>query len=140
MGLIARQIEAAGIPTVSMSSAFSITRAVNPPRALYLDFPLGHTAGKALDRELQLEIVGAALDAFEKHREPGQITELPFEWAEDDSWKDSVMRPREDGEGQGGHGDDRVERYDTPQYQLERDREMAEEALASGGCWGCVWV
>ena len=40
-----------------MSSAYSITRSVNPPRAVYLDFPLGRTAGKANDKPLQRKII-----------------------------------------------------------------------------------
>ena len=39
-------VEAAGISTVSMSNARSITAAANPPRAVYLDYPLGQTAGR----------------------------------------------------------------------------------------------
>ena len=56
MGLIARQIEAVGIPTLSMTSALSITRAVHPPRGAFLDYPLGHTTGKANEPGLQVEV------------------------------------------------------------------------------------
>ena len=38
VGLIARNAEAAGIPTLSMGSALDIMQAVNPPRAAFLDF------------------------------------------------------------------------------------------------------
>ena len=61
MGLIAREIEARGIPTLSMTSALSITKAANPPRAAYLDFPLGHTAGKPHQPLLNRAIVRDAL-------------------------------------------------------------------------------
>ena len=57
MGLIAREIERRGIATVSLSSAYSITRAAFAPRAVYLDFPLGRTAGKAGDAVMQRDIV-----------------------------------------------------------------------------------
>jgi D-proline reductase (dithiol) PrdB len=142
VGLIAREIEGRGIPTLSMSSAWSITAAVNPPRALYLDFPLGHTTGKPADRALQRAIVSDALRGFERFREPGSIERLPYEWAADDAWKDRVMRPRagEAADDADAYEDDRVERFDTPQYQCERDRELAEAALAEGRCETCVWV
>ena len=54
MGLIARAIEAEGIPTLSVTSARDITRAVWPPRAAYLDYPLGHTSGRPHEPELNL--------------------------------------------------------------------------------------
>ena len=44
---------------------------------------------------------------------------LPYEWADDDAWKDGVMRPRSPG---AQHDDSRVERDDAPQYQTESDR------------------
>lgn len=130
MGLIAREIESRGIPTLSLSSAQSITRSVNPPRALFLDFPLGHTAGKPHDPALQDRIIEAALAAFESIETPGTIVESAFRWAEDDAWKDSVMRPG-GGEGRAGgegHQDDRSERSPEPQYQTPEDRRLAEGA------------
>ena len=139
MGLIARQLEAAGIPTLSMSSALSITQAVRPPRATYLDFPLGHTAGKPGDPALQRAILRDALDAFETLREPGSLRRLPYVWAKDDSWKDRVMRP-DPTDAASGHVDDRVQRWDTPQYQCLSDLERAEQALAADGCPTCVWL
>lgn len=137
MGLIAREIEARGIPTLSMSSALSITRAVNPPRAAYLDFPLGHTAGKPHQGALNRAILRAALSAFETLTRPGQVLMLDYEWQDDDGWKDTVMRPRP---GASRHDDTRVERYPDPQYQSAADRAAAEAALASGGCATCVWL
>lgn len=134
MGLIAREIERRGIPTLSMSSARSITRAANPPRAVYLDFPLGHTAGKPHDPVGNRAILRAALGAFETIDRPGQIVDLPFEWRDDDAWKDAVMRPRAKGEG---HADQRVERWDTPQYQCDDDRRQAQ---AAGTCPTCVFL
>jgi hypothetical protein len=137
VGLIAREIEARGVPTLSLTSALSITRAVNPPRAAYLDFPLGHTAGKPLQPALNLRILRDALSAFATLTEPAQIVTLPYEWDLDDAWKDGVMRPRAVG---GGHDDSRVARVAEPQYQSEADRTSAEVALASGGCRTCVWL
>ncbi len=142
MGLIAREVEAAGIPTVCLTSALSITRAVAPPRAVYLDFPLGHTAGEPEEPELQRAIVRAALRAFETFAEPGQVERLPYAWSDDDAWKDRVMRPDPDAApgASAGASDDRTERHDTPQYQCDADRTLAEAALAAGGCDTCVWL
>ncbi len=122
------------MPTLSFSSAWSITAAVNPPRAVYLDFPLGHTAGKPEAPDTNRAILDAALDAFTNMRTPGAIVRLPFEWADDDAWKDSVMRPKASG---GAHADDRVERWSTPQYQTDEDRQRV---AAAPDCPTCVFL
>jgi D-proline reductase (dithiol) PrdB len=131
VGLIARAIEQSGIPTLSLSSARSITAAVNPPRAVYLDYPLGHTAGKPNAPEEQLAILRHALDAFTKIKRPGEIIDLPFEWRADDAWKDKVMQPQtrssEPSKARGkAQRDDRVARHATPQYQSEQDERAAD--------------
>jgi hypothetical protein len=116
VGLIARQLEASGIATLCMTSALDITRSVNPPRAAFLDYPLGHTAGKPHDPGLQRRILREALEGFESLTVPGSIKMLPFEWSEDEGWKLLAFA-----------GDDtRTERLDTPQYQSEEDRIRAE--------------
>ena len=119
-----------------MSSAYSITAAVRPPRAVYLDFPLGHTAGKPHDPALQRKVLRDALDALATVDVPGTIRRLPYPWSEDDAWKDAVMRP-----GSGGStADDRVERHPDPQYQCEEDRIAAEAAFERDGCPSCVFL
>ena len=120
-----------------MSSALSITRAVNPSRAVYLDFPLGHTAGKAGDELLQQRIMTDTLGALERIEKPGTIETLDYQWSKDDDWKDHVMRPSGNESGQAT--DERIERHPDPQYQLPEDRVAAEAELARGGCPGCVW-
>ena len=118
-----------------MSSAWSITAAVNPPRAVYLDFPLGHTAGKPYDAALQRRILRDTLEALVTIDTPGTIRQLPYRWTEDDSWKDLVMRP-----GAGGSAeDDRSKRLPDPQYQCEEDRIAAEAAFERDGCPSCVF-
>ena len=116
MGLIARHAEAAGISTLCMSSALDITQAVNPPRAAFLDYPLGHTTGKPHAPELQREILVQALEGFTSLTTPGSVKILPFHWSEDDPWKRTAMMD----------GDSRVPRDDTPQYQNDEDRRRAE--------------
>ncbi len=76
---------------------------------------------------MQDAIIEAALVAFETMHAPGTIIRLPFHWADDDAWKDSVMRPRAEGDGE-THRDDRSERSGDPQYQCEADRVAAERA------------
>lgn len=96
-----------------MASALDVIRAVNPPRAAFLDYPLGHTTGKPLDPELQRNILLQALGAFEKITEPGGVLTLDFRWSETDDWKKNIILERKP-------------RHDTPQYQTEEDRLRAE--------------
>lgn len=87
-------VEAAGIPTLTMTSALDITRAVKPPRAVFVNFPLGHQTGKPDDRGLQRAILRDALGAFESIDAPGTIVELPYQWdTTDNSWEERDYRP-----------------------------------------------
>lgn len=110
-----------------MSSARSITASVNPPRAAFLDFPLGHTAGRPNELTEQTEILRAALGVF-ANAECGEITDLRFEWSADHSWKTAVMAGTSE-------GDDRVERFSEPQYQKAEDA-----AVADAECASCIWL
>ena len=101
-----------------MSSALDITRAVNPPRAAFLDYPLGHTTGKPHEPALQREILLQALEAFTSLTEPGSVKMLPFRWSGDQTWQATAQRGP----------DDRRPRYDTPQYQNDEDRRQAAAA------------
>lgn len=93
MGLFARHIEAAGIPTVSLSSGLDITQAVRPPRTAFINFPLGHQVGKAFDRTLQRSIILDALNLLKTAKEPGTLVQLPYKWNEgdpEDKWEGSA--------------------------------------------------
>ena len=109
-----------------------------------MDYPLGHTSGKPDDPDDQMAIMAAALNAAAAIEEPGTIIDLAHQWRADDVWKDYVMRPKpkreeetqDDPENAGdGHEDDRVERYDTPQYQTAADAEAAAQP-----CSTCVFL
>lgn len=133
MGLIARHLEDLGITTVTLSSARSITQSVNPPRAVYLDYPLGQTAGREGDLAEQKYVMQQTLLAVQEMTEPGSIKDLALRWAEDDSWKDSVMRPKT--QGNSDSGDDRLGREPTPQYQHPEDADVADPS-----CSSCVFL
>ncbi|MBK8065379.1 MAG: hypothetical protein IPK29_16045 [Betaproteobacteria bacterium] len=119
--IIARLLEANGIPTMCLGSAFDIVEAGRPPRATLVDYPLGHTAGKPFDKTDQLTIVRAALRGFESMQQPGENARLPNRWSADESWRQEAGRTK--------GGDTRQPRDESPQFQLPADREAA---LASG--------
>lgn len=82
MGLLARFVEENGIPTVCLGAALGLMQLVRPPRGVFVNFPLGRSAGGPEDAAVQRRIVGAALDALEGNRMPGQISVVPEEWDE----------------------------------------------------------
>jgi len=119
VGLVSRAIERKGVPTLSMTSAHSITASANPPRAAFTDFPLGHTCGPP-DRPVeQRSIMRDALALFETLEQPG-IVELGYAWPA--PWKAAALRPE----------DHRTPRHDTPQYQNQDDRTAAVAAYGVG--------
>ena len=72
-----------------MTSALDITLAVKPPRAVFVNFPLGHQTGPPDQPELQRQIVIDAMRAFETIKSPGSIVELPYVWDENDrTWEE----------------------------------------------------
>jgi hypothetical protein len=71
-----------------MTSAFDITQSVRAPRAVFVNFPLGHQTGRPNDAGLQRQIVGHAMRAFETISTPGEIVRLPYLWDPNDrAWE-----------------------------------------------------
>jgi D-proline reductase (dithiol) PrdB len=73
VGLIQSTIEAAGIPTVSISLLREVTEKVKPPRVLLVDRPLGFPLGYPHEPEVQREILRQALALLPQ-------TNLPVWW------------------------------------------------------------
>lgn len=80
MGLAARAIEAAGIPTISVSIVREITEKTPPPRALYLRFPFGHALGEPGNREQQFTILYLAFKLLFEADRPGTIRNAGLRW------------------------------------------------------------
>jgi hypothetical protein len=71
-----------------MTSALDITQAVKAPRAVFVNFPLGHQTGRPNDPAIQRQIVRGAMRAFETIGRPGDIVQLPYVWDPNDcSWE-----------------------------------------------------
>jgi D-proline reductase (dithiol) PrdB len=139
VGLIARQIEAAGIPTVSLTSAWSITVGANPPRAAFTDLPLGHTSGAPRDRDGQRLVVGSALEAAASMTRPGSIVDLGVRWI-DDEWKAAPLSWRRSSRADRGarSNDTRSARDPEPQYQCDEDRALAQARSYQEQCQVCI--
>jgi hypothetical protein len=91
VSLAARHLEANGIPTVILGSARDIVEQAGVPRFVFTDFPLGNSAGKPYDVEMQRAIVGMGLDLLEEARVPRITIQTPFLW-DDDAWRAGFMR------------------------------------------------
>ena len=59
---------------------------VKAPRNVFVNFPLGRQCGKPGDRELQTNILKAALDHLKNAQMPGEFADLPFQWDEPFDW------------------------------------------------------
>ncbi len=81
MGLAQRQIEEAGISTVSLSPIHDFTASVGAPRVAAIEYPLGQTFGPPGDVAGQAEVLRATLDVVVAAQGPGTV-HLPFEWHE----------------------------------------------------------
>ncbi len=73
VGLIQSVIEKTGIPTASVTLLREITERVGPPRALFVDFPLGYPLGLPNDDALQTRILVALLELLAQSVPPALI-------------------------------------------------------------------
>lgn len=80
MGLVARALEDAGVPTVSVTAARDITESVRPPRAVYVHTPLGWQIGMPGDAAGQRTRLEAILRTGIAIGEPGGIADLGYEY------------------------------------------------------------
>jgi hypothetical protein len=86
--LVARYVEAHGIPTVVMGCARDVVEHVGVPRFAFSDFPLGNSAGKPFDRESQRATLELALELFATATAPRTTVASPQVWSHDARWKD----------------------------------------------------
>ena len=80
MGLVQREIERSGVPTIGVSIVRSYSEKVKPPRTVFLKWPFGHPLGEPGRRAQHRAVLGKAFDAFAEIEEPGTIVDLPFRW------------------------------------------------------------
>ncbi len=91
MSLVARHLEANGIPTVVFGTARDIVEHAGVARLVFTDFPLGNPCGRPFDAEMQRSIVATGLELLESAREPGTTVQTPYVWSEDTTWKRLVL-------------------------------------------------
>jgi D-proline reductase (dithiol) PrdB len=87
VSLVARMLEAGGIPTVVMGCAKDIVEHVGVPRFLFSDFPLGNAAGRPNDPASQAETFELALRVLEAAPAPRTTVQSPLTWSASPDWK-----------------------------------------------------
>lgn len=109
MSLVARHLEANGIPTVIIGSARDIVEHCGVPRFLYSDFPLGNPCGHPWNTDMQQKIVVQALDLLAGATSARTTRQAPFAWKDGDpEWRGRYNRVRpEDRERLLAIGDER---------------------------------
>jgi hypothetical protein len=91
VSLVARHLEANGIPTVIVGSARDIVEHCAVPRFLFVDFPLGNPCGRPWDAAMQRRTVGAALRLLETATAPRTTVVADEHWG-DDAWRARYMQ------------------------------------------------
>ena len=66
MGLVQREMEAAGVATVTLSTLPDFTRSVGAPRVAGIAYPMGMPLGAPGDADGQREVLKAALRVIEE--------------------------------------------------------------------------
>ncbi len=92
VGLVARHLEEQGIVTVVLGSARDIVEEVGVARFVFADFPLGNPVGKPWNPTMQTATLDLALDLAESAMAPRTTVQTPFQWSEDNSWRDRYMQ------------------------------------------------
>ncbi len=85
-------IEASGIPTLVIGTAHDIMSKVTPPRAAFVDHPVGRTFGPPNDRARNQTVLRKALAEVPNFKQPREIRALGCNWSADGSraWEDEL--------------------------------------------------
>ena len=86
MSLVARYLEAAGLPTVIIGSALDIVEHCGVPRFVFTDWPLGNPCGAPDRRDVQRATVELALGLLSDAEKPRTTVRAPFQWHDPD-WR-----------------------------------------------------
>lgn len=90
--LVARGLEARGLPCITLTVLREMAQAFKPARPVFLDYPLGATAGRPRDPDNQRDILRATLQKGAALSGDWRIEDLPFQFssAGDRSWESEI--------------------------------------------------
>ena len=95
MSLVARHLEANGIPTLIIGSAIDIVEHCGVARFLFTDFPLGNPCGIPFEPEQQKTIIEQGMRILETATTPRTTQNTPYHW-QDQAWRARYMEVRPD--------------------------------------------
>ncbi len=93
--MLARTIEAAGIPTVTLTMMPDLATKTRVSRVLGVEFPFSQGFGMVDDLDMQREVTEAALRLLEQAREPETRRDLELEWPIDTKTAYRAWQPAE---------------------------------------------
>ncbi len=82
MGLVCRLLEERGIATTYVATGRDLTALVKPPRALFVNHPMGNNFGRPGDVATQTAILRMALGLIHSAEEGGVLVDYPTDWDE----------------------------------------------------------
>ncbi|WP_293907007.1 hypothetical protein [Phenylobacterium sp.] len=91
MSLLARALEADGVPTVVIGAARDIVELCGVPRFLFSDVPLGNAAGLPWDVASQDQTLELALRTLEIAPGPRTTVQSPLRWPGPPDWRRDYM-------------------------------------------------
>lgn len=96
--MLARAIESEGIPTVTVTMMPFLAERYLLSRVVGVEFPFGHAFGMPNDRDMQMTVARAAVQALREAREPGYRLDVGIEWPIDTAtayrdWQPSEPSP-----------------------------------------------
>lgn len=80
MPVLARLIEEAGIPTVTVTMMPALASALLAPRVVGVEFPFGHPFGPPQDRATQMAVLTTAMRVLAGAGSPGTRVDVDIEW------------------------------------------------------------
>ena len=80
MPVLARRIEAAGIPTVVLTMMPDVAQWLLAPRVVGVEFPFGHSFGMSGDAAVRRRVLDTALTALAGAPAPGTRVDLDLAW------------------------------------------------------------
>ena len=78
--MLARHVEAAGIPTVVVTMMPTTAVELVSPRVVGVEFPFGHPFGMPGDRAMQRLVLDTALAVLAGAATPGTRVDIDLEW------------------------------------------------------------
>ena len=96
--MLARLLEAAGIPTVVVTMMPDLASALGASRIVGVEFPFGHPFGMPHDRVTQRRVLLTALTVLAGATRPGTRIDIDIEWPQDArtayrSWQPTAPSP-----------------------------------------------